>query len=829
MRIIVKYLYKSLTEKKARTFLVLFSIAASASLIFANEGFKRTVTYMFYEADTRYAGNSDICIEVKTEVGSKEWVDPDLLEEYKDEFTYAHSFIIENALYAPNVDDMYYYKIYGVHMDEFQQHNPFELKEGDYGNWSGYKVVMGEVYAEKYGFSIGDIITLEMNGRKYDFTVVGIAKQQGIYLREQADGGLLFAPKETIADIFGGDANHIYIKVKDKLALLDLMGRLKDTFFEYQVLYTVDENLIKAETSSYVLPFRISSIAVIFMSIFIIYTGFGLITTERISSLGSLRSLGATRRKLNRILLAESVVIGVIGGLIGCVFGIGVLRFIKETYFKADGTFANSATIVFGGKEIMTAVLAAVLITAGSAILSIRRTTKLQIKEIILNRPEQKNRKNSKLWIIGIILFGACIVIPAYVPINLFGMIIGGTLAVGVLVGLVFILPWLVGILAEAAGKLGLSQEVYLGIRNVKDNKALASNLQLFATMIAIVAFMVSIFNSMSTDLHNSYEKKNLFDVSFTLRESGDECLARIKAVDGVSNAVGYYKSNDCDLSDQKVFLNVLYGIEDSTFFDMNVVGGLSDAKEALDTLNEGNNIITTNILRSKLGLELGDIVKIKYGDKVQEFRITGFVDTNNGIGHVGYISGNNFKEFIGKTNYDYFVVKGNVDPDMIKMNLKREFTKDILSIDTKDEMEQANADKVDSIFKAINVYTYFAVVIGLLGMINNILAGFIERKRSLALYRCIGMSKKGTSKMMLTEAITVGIVGSLSGLISAVIMMKTIPLLVGMMWGDVAVKPAIAEIAVLCIGGLFAMILVSAIPLRNSGKISIIKSLRYE
>jgi hypothetical protein len=139
--------------------------------------------------------------------------------------------------------------------------------------------------------------------------------------------------------------------------------------------------------------------------------------------------------------------------VIGCVFGIGVLNFIKNTYFKNNNIFTNSAPIVFGVKEIITAVLIAVLITAGSAIWSIRKTTKLQIKEIILNRPEQKDRKKSKQWIAGVLLYAACIVIPAYMPINLLGMITGGTLAIGVLVGLVFILPYFIGIVAEAAVK----------------------------------------------------------------------------------------------------------------------------------------------------------------------------------------------------------------------------------------------------------------------------------------------------------------------------------------------------------------------------------------
>jgi ABC-type antimicrobial peptide transport system permease subunit len=49
------------------------------------------------------------------------------------------------------------------------------------------------------------------------------------------------------------------------------------------------------------------------------------------------------------------------------------------------------------------------------------------------------------------------------------------------------------------------------------------------------------------------------------------------------------------------------------------------------------------------------------------------------------------------------------------------------------------------------------------------------------------------------------------------------------MMWGNVVVKPATTEMSVLCIGGLFIMIMVSVIPLRSSGKISIMESMKYE
>lgn len=828
MKIIVKYLWQSLMDRKGRALLVLFSIAASASLMFANEGFRRTTEYMFYEADTRHAGNSDIRISVKQEKGASEWIDDSVFMEYTDELDYANSFLYESALYAPNVEDMYYFHLYGVNMDEWQQHNPFELKEGSFGDWSGYQIIIGEIYAAKYGFSVGDTITLEMNGQTCDFIVAGIAKQQGIYLRELADGGTLFAPRQTVAKIFGGETNLMYIKVRDQSNLEAVKNQLSERFSDYQVIYTLDKKLIEAETSNSVLPFRISSVAVIFMSIFIIYTGFGLITTERIAVIGTLRSLGATRKRVNRILAAESAVIGAVGGAFGCFLGIGILYFIKSIYFQDNGSFAGSAPMLFGVREILTAILSAVVITTGSAMFSIRKCTKLSIKDVILHRLEQRITKNTKLWIPGIFLTIACILVPQFLPITLPGMIISCILAVGALVGLITLIPVILHLAVKASERSGLSQEVVLGIRNIKDHKALSGNLKLFAAIIALVAYMVSIFNTMSTDLHTAWDKYYLYDVSMELQASDEKTLGRIQEVEGVTTAIGFYTNYNSYLADSGMFFSMI-GITDASYFEMNPMGGLAQARKAIDTLSEGSNIITTEIVKSKLGLKLGDKLRVTCDDREMTFTITAFVDTNTAIGHIGYISQENLKKLAGSMYQDEYQVKGSISPDQLKINLKRELTRSILTISTKQELRNANADKVDSIFKSINIYTYFAVAVGMLGLLNNIMSGYLERKRSLALYRCIGMSKKGISRMLMTEAIVVSLLGSLLGMLTALVMMTTIPKTVGMMWGNVKVCPAVTEMTILGVAGLLVMAFISALPLRSGRDLSIMDSMRYE
>lgn len=82
---------------------------------------------------------------------------------------------------------------------------------------------------------------------------------------------------------------------------------------------------------------------------------------------------------------------------------------------------------------------------------------------------------------------------------------------------------------------------------------------------------------------------------------------------------------------------------------------------------------------------------------------------------------------------------------------------------------------------------------------------------------------------MLMTEAIVVSLLGSLLGMLTALVMMMTIPTTVGMMWGNVKVCPAVTEMTVLGIAGLLVMAFISALPLRSGRDLSIMDSMRYE
>ena len=462
------------------------------------------------------------------------------------------------------------------------------------------------------------------------------------------------------------------------------------------------------------------------------------------------------------------------------------------------------------------------VITVASAMIPILRLTKIPLKNIILLDLKARRTKPTKWWILGAVSMVTCAVVPGFLPHNLIGMIAACALATFAIAGLVPLIPFLTRQISKASTKIpGLSQEVQLGIRNVRDSKSLMNSIQLFASAIAIVAFMASLFNTMGTDLVRVWDRDVKYDLSLVLRHTDKASLEALGKINGVKSYAGCYQYYYY-LSEHQTYLNTLYGIENEDIFQYMPVGQVQENKKALDDLNTGKNIIVANVLKDSLGLHLGDKLSIQFSDHTSPYAITGFIETNWGIGHVGYISAANYRAETGATNFDYVYVKTDGDPDTVKKSIFRALGKEVLRLDTKEELRKANADKVVGIFKAINTYAQLALLVGLIGIINNLAASFLERKRSFALLRCVGMSRKGLNRMLLTEAAVMGLSGVVFGILTAVVMSRTIPSIVLPMWGKVSVHLAVNEIVVLGIGGFLALVVLSIIPVLGNRKISL-------
>ena len=82
----------------------------------------------------------------------------------------------------------------------------------------------------------------------------------------------------------------------------------------------------EAMAAAYSIMVNISSLLALFIGMFIIYNSFAIAVTQRRAEIGILRALGATRRQIRRLFLAESAVTGLAGSLGGVLFGLLIAR-----------------------------------------------------------------------------------------------------------------------------------------------------------------------------------------------------------------------------------------------------------------------------------------------------------------------------------------------------------------------------------------------------------------------------------------------------------------------------------------------------------------------
>jgi putative ABC transport system permease protein len=328
--------------------------------------------------------------------------------------------------------------------------------------------------------------------------------------------------------------------------------------------------------------------------------------------------------------------------------------------------------------------------------------------------------------------------------------------------------------------------------------------------------------------LLKAWARDTTYDISLVLRHSDEKSLAALAEVEGVAGYAGNHQKH-VPLPEYKMYLNVLFGIESADFFNFSPVGELEANRAALAELNSGKNIILTNVLKDKLGLKQGDTLLIQFGSQSVPYTITGFVETNMGIGHIGYISAANYREDMGVSDYDYIYVKAGGAVEAVKSNILRALGKDVMRINTRQELMAANADKVVGIFTAINSYAQLALLVGIIGILNNLVASFIERKRSFALFRCVGMSKKSLNRMLVTEAVAMGVFGVVFGIGCALIMSTAIPASVSVLWGKVTTQLAIQEMVVMGVVGILAMLTISVVPIMSNDKLSLIETIKYE
>jgi putative ABC transport system permease protein len=210
------------------------------------------------------------------------------------------------------------------------------LREGVYFNTDRRNpAVIGEKLAQKLEVKLGAKVVLTAQMLNGDMTA-GAFRVVGIFKTPSSvfDGSTVFVRKGDIAGLLGlGDQFHEIAVVMNSLDLVpDLAEKLRKMHPELEVM-TWGKMAPDLEYSYELMD----EFIYIFMAVILVALVFGIVNTmlmsvlERVRELGVLMAVGMTHGRIFLLVVLESVLLAMSGGLTGILIGAGSIALLERT------------------------------------------------------------------------------------------------------------------------------------------------------------------------------------------------------------------------------------------------------------------------------------------------------------------------------------------------------------------------------------------------------------------------------------------------------------------------------------------------------------------
>lgn len=829
MGIIVKFILKNICEKKFRTFLILFSITLSAALFFASSAMSGTMMKMYKDRLKQYFGTSEILVHAG-EKSPSPFMSPSAAEPMGEHLEYVIGAMQGKASYKYSGEETVNISLSGFDLDQLQSMNPVVFhSESRLLPFTGSKIILSRQTAEKYGLQLGDSIDLQMNGKKVNFTICALAHPSGPFLDESQSTGAI-VPLETLSALYyaKGRSSILYIKTKDPLQIEAVMEDLRSLYKRY----TVREPLTKAELAQQTGPmstsFLLMTFIVTLMSVFIIYSSFKVVTTERLPVIGTFRSIGATRKMTSRVLLAESILYGVIGGLAGCVLGIGIL-YIMAYMSRPVYMQGFKAAVQFSPAQLVTAFLIAVVLSFVSCVIPILKVSRIPVKDIVLNTMQKAAGKTVWKFILGLVMTALAITAPAFTPRQL-SMPVGVLAMVLSICSVVLLVPYITGVLVKIFEKLYTLLFGNVGIlaaKNLKENRNILNNIALLAIGISSLLMINTLSSSVMREVTNLYRDAK-FGIWVESVWQGDRSTERLlNQCEGVEEVYGIYEARQVEVDGRNgAAISLLQGVDTGKYLDY---WNMNIDPDLLQQLNGERTVILADAVRERFGLKAGDTLLLRLKQKDKPYRVIGFVNTLMFNGSFALISERNLRLDTGMKYFSNIYIKTSEDPAMTLPEVRKAFGRRSHSMLTVQEMETRNQKSNENIFNILKGFSLMALVIGIFGVLNNLVISFIERRRSIAMLRSIGMSRKQTVHMIFIEALTGGLIGGMTGIAAGYLLVRGIPYVLKAMNLAIPVTIEPWSLAGYIAAGVVITLAASISPALKSSRMNVIQAIKYE
>ncbi|MGP4980429.1 ABC transporter permease [Glutamicibacter arilaitensis] len=723
---------------------------------------------------------------------------------------------------------------YGVSMqpvDPDQGLGGMELLEGRAPQGSN-EIIIDAAHAKDMGTSIGDVVALENGAASAEnYTIVGIQRST---TNPRTSAYALAGMSEQAWKHFAGEQPLISeIVVNTDGSEAALQEQLEKLFADKKMtdiaVMSADEKVLNEVAQLTGGTDQLSVILLVFALIALVVTGlvvvntFAVVIAQRTRELALLRILGAKRKQIRSSVLIEALVIGILASILGVLLAV-VLMFGLIQLLHVLVPEMSYATLALTPQGLAIPILVGVLMTVIAASLPARRAMKLAPLAALrpFDAASVKNRAGKARIIFGILflLAGASLLVYGAFKGDLIIAFLGGLVSFpGILMLASLFVPSSVsGIGKAVAGKSTAGKLAALNaVRNPGRTTATATALLIGVTLVSMI--MVG-GQTAKASLNNAVAAEFPVDmmVSFYDRKVSDSeiksMLEKIGEVEGITAGSSFTSAYaDVDMGTGEIYNSEIMSVDPEGFAEVALDPDIVPADgEIVYVLSNPENPT----------VKIGDqTLKVKK----TEAMLSGNIVTEQTFDKLEVEEANQYTGILLKVDSD---VRASAVNDLVtKISAITGVESSMINGGL--VMKSMFSQIIDVLLMIVSALLAVAVLIALIGVANTLSLSILERTRENSLLRALGLKKKQLRGMLATEAVLIGGVAALLGLVLGVVygLLGARSALASM--GEMTYEIPWLQLALVLLISIVAALLASVTPGRRAAKLSPVEGLAVE